>query len=808
MGRTVCIHGHFYQPPRENPWLEEVELQDSAHPYHDWNERITAECYAPNTASRILDTEKRIIDIINNYAKISFNFGPTLLAWMERHEPAVYQAILDADLRSRERFSGHGSAIAQCYSHMIMPLANAADKRTQIVWGIRDFEQRFKRKPEGMWLPETAVDLETLDLMAERGILFTILAPRQARQVRRAGGRKWQDVTPARIDPKMPYLCHLPSGRTISLFFYDGPIAQELAFGGLLESGGNFARRLVSAFVEGGAESQLVHIATDGESYGHHHRFGDMALAFGLHVLEAEGLAELANYGVYLEKNPPSHEVEIIENSSWSCVHGIERWRGDCGCNAGRGPGWHQKWRAPLREALDWVRDTLARHFEDHASLLLKSPWTVREEYISILLDRSADNIGSLLAAQSRKDLSSNEKIRVLKLLEMQRHSMLMYTSCGWFFDEITGIETVQVLQFAARAVQLARETGGADLEPELLARLKLAPSNDPGVGNGAVAYERYVKPAEVDLLRAGVHYAVSSVFETYAKKTDIYCYEMEQEAYEEFVSGSQKLVVGKVLVRSKITGEEDVVSFSVLHLGEHNLMAAARDFMGAEAYEAMRKDLADSFEKGDLAVVTRNFEKHFHGMSFSLWHLFRDEQRKLLLRIFDSAVGEINESFRRIYGRHGTILRVAEKLRTPLPRPLAAVAELVLNQEIREALENDVVDVLKLRKAVADIGRYSLKIDKAALGYMVSERTEVLMAGLEKEPGDISILERTLDLLDAVALLALDLNLWKSQNIYFSLGRDILPEMRRRAEGEDDTARTWRDQFFRLGGLLRARIE
>jgi alpha-amylase/alpha-mannosidase (GH57 family) len=807
MGRYVCIHGHFYQPPRENPWLEEVELQDSAHPYHDWNERITAECYAPNAASRILDREKRIIDIVNNYSKISFNFGPTLLAWMGRHQPEVYGAVLDADVESRKRFSGHGSALAQCFSHMIMPLANPTDKRTQVAWGIRDFEHRFKRRPEGMWLPETAVDLETLDLLAERGILFTILAPRQARQARKFGGKKWQDVSGGGIDPKMPYLCHLPSGRTIALFFYDGPISRDLAFGGLLESGETFARRLASAFVDGGAESQLVHIATDGESYGHHHKFGDMALAYGLHLLESEGRAELVNYGEYLEKHPPSHEVEIFENSSWSCAHGVERWRNDCGCKAGRGPGWHQKWRAPLREALDWLRDSLGRIYEDHASPLLESPWAARDEYIDVVLDRSSENIARFLDARRRKDLSPEEKIKALKLLEIERHAMLMFTSCGWFFDEITGIETVQILQYAARAAQLAKETCGTDLEPELIARLERAPSNDPAIGNGAVTYERYVKPAEVDLLRAGVHYAVSSVFEKYAQKTTIYCYEMEQEAYEEFLSGSQKLALGRVHVRSKITEEEDAVSFAVLHLGEHNLMAAAREFMGAEAYEMMRKDLVESFEQSDIAAITRLFEIHFSGMSYSLWHLFRDEQRKLLHRIFDSAMDEINDSFRRIFGRHGTILQVADRLRTPLPRPLAAVAEFVLNLEIREALEGEAVDVPKLRKAVEDIGRYALKIDRTALGFIVSEKADILMGVLERAPLDLANLERAFGLFEAVSALSLDLNLWKSQNIYFSLGRKILSEMRGRAEAGDEAARTWKDLFLRLGELLRARI-
>ncbi|HYE72224.1 MAG TPA: glycoside hydrolase, partial [Blastocatellia bacterium] len=322
MNRYVCIHGHFYQPPRENPWLEAIELQDSAYPYHDWNERITGECYAPNAASRLLDGEDRITEIVNNYARISFNFGPTLLTWMEKHAPETYQALLEADRESRKLFSGHGSAIAQVYNHIIMPLANERDKITQIIWGMRDFTARFGRQPEGMWLAETAVDIPTLELLAAHGIKFTILAARQAGRVRPVNSEHWVDVSNGRVDPKMPYLCRLPSGSTISLFLYDGPISQSIAFEGLLMNGEILANRLLGAFTEQ-TQSQLVHIATDGETYGHHHRYGDMALAYCLRFLESHGLAKITIYGEYLEKFPPTHEVEILENTSWSCAHGI-----------------------------------------------------------------------------------------------------------------------------------------------------------------------------------------------------------------------------------------------------------------------------------------------------------------------------------------------------------------------------------------------------------------------------------------------------------------------------------------------------
>ncbi len=476
MQRYVCIHGHFYQPPRENPWLEEVELQDSAYPYHDWNERITAECYAPNAASRSVDHENRIIDIVNNYSQISFNVGPTLLSWMERHAPATYAAILEADRLSQERFSGHGSAIAQVYNHMIMPLANERDKFTQVFWGIKDFENRFKRYPEGIWLPETAVDTPTLEVLAERGIKFTVLTPRQAHRVKQiAKGARWHDVREA-IDPKIPYLCQLPSGKSITIFFYDGPIAQDIAFGGLLRNGEAFATRLLSAFADGRDTAQLVHIATDGESYGHHHRFGDMALSSCLHHIRNSSDVNITNYGEFLEKHPPVHLVEIWENSSWSCVHGVERWRSDCGCSSGR-QGWTQEWRGPLRASLDHVRETLLPRYEEEAARLFNDPWMTRNDYFAVISDRGPDSVERFLASYANHPLTTEEKVRALKLLELQRNCMLMYTSCGWFFDEISGIETTQVLQYAARAIQYAEEVFGSGLGKEFTDRLAAAPA-------------------------------------------------------------------------------------------------------------------------------------------------------------------------------------------------------------------------------------------------------------------------------------------------------------------------------------------
>ena len=495
-GRYVCIHGHFYQPPRENAWLEAIEQQESAFPYHDWNEKIDAECYTPNTACPGLDGNGRVDRVRNNFSRISFNFGPTLLSWLERHNPETYRAIRDADRESRRHFGGHGSALAQVYSHPILPLCNARDKQTQVSWGIRDFEHRFGRRPEGMWLPETAVDLESLDVLASHGIRFTILAPKQAARVRPLGGSSWHDLGAGKIDPGQAYLLRLDGGREMRLFFYDGSLAHAVAFEGLLSAEGAFAERLLARFDDDAAGPRLVHVATDGETYGHHYRHGETALAGALDRIDALSSVALTNYGEFLERHPPTHEVEIRENTAWSCAHGLGRWNNDCGCRTGDRPGWHQAWRAPLREALDWLRDTLAPRFETAAGELLRDPWVARDGYIDIVLDQSPASIERYLARHAQRPLHVEERTRVLELLELQRHALLMFTSCGWFFDELSGIETRQVLQYAARALELGEKLFAESLEPAFLELLERARANDPRYGNGRRLFEETIPPA------------------------------------------------------------------------------------------------------------------------------------------------------------------------------------------------------------------------------------------------------------------------------------------------------------------------
>jgi alpha-amylase/alpha-mannosidase (GH57 family) len=802
--KYVCIHGHFYQPPRENPWLEAIELQDSARPFHDWNERISYECYAPNTASRILAEDGDITDITNNYSKISFNFGPTLLSWLEKYEPEVYKAILKADEESQKNFSGHGSAMAQAFGHIIMPLANLRDKHTQVVWGIRDFEYRFKRKPEGMWLPEAAVDTESLEVLAEHGIKFTLLAPRQARRVRKIGQSQWIDVSGDRVDPKMPYICRLPSGKSIVLFFYDGPISQDVAFKGILKNGRDFANRFLDSFTyESNYQPQLVHIATDGESYGHHHRHGDMALAYCIHYLESRGLARITNYGEYLSKFPPTYEAEIFENSSWSCVHGVERWRNDCGCNTGGRPGWNQLWRDPLRKALDWLRDELVKVYEKEAGPLLRKPWQARNAYMDILLQRSKNRMEGFIKTHASRELSKEEKIKVIKLLEMQRHAMLMYTSCGWFFDEISGIETIQVIQYASRAIQLAEEVTLKKLEKEFITRLEKAPSNQPEYGNAAQIYEVFVKPARLDLLKVGVHYAITSLFEDYPDNLPIYSYIFKSEVYDRLEAGIQKLVIGIAKVHSTITWEESEVSFVVLYLGQHTVIANAMENMPDELFAAMHSKIRKAFLRSEVAEIIHLMEGYFGPQRYSLFHLSKDEQRRVLNQIMQTTLQEIENSFRQIYEHNYHMMNLMNNAQAPLPSVFKTTVEFILNADIRRLFEDEHVNLDDLQRLTEEVERWSVKLDPDRVGYVITKKMNVLMNQLLINPRNTERLRYILEIFKQLKKLPLNFDIWMIQNLYFSVGDKYLKEMQKAANLGDASSSKWLTFFSELGNEL-----
>ena len=792
MDRFICIHGHFYQPPRESPWLEAIEIQDSAFPYHDWNERISAECYAANAVSRIWDTEGRISQLVNNYVNISFNFGPTVLLWMQKHATEAYEAIQEADRRSVEKFSGHGSALAQAYNHMILPLANSRDKKTQIIWGIKDFEYRFKRKPEGLWLPETAVDLETLDLMAQYEIGFAILSPSQAQRVRSIGGDAWQDVSGGRIDPGMAYRVLLPSGRVMNLFFYDGSISHALAFEGLLNSGEGFAKRLLSAFPDGDSSPRLVHIATDGESYGHHHRGGDMALAHALYYIESNGLAQLINYGGYLAGHPPTHEVEIFENTSWSCAHGIERWRSDCGCNSGGHPGWNQAWRAPLRAALDWLRDAVIPAFEQLAGRFLTDPWAARDDYIDIIVDRAPERVSAFMIRHAIRPLNSEDEITVLKLMELQRHAMLMYTSCGWFFDELSGIETVQVMQYAGRVLQLADQLFQDILEPAFLDHLEVAKSNIPEHRDGRRIYEVFVRPAMLGLTAVGAHYAISSLFQDNGERNSIYSYSAVMEDYRSFQAGGTKLVIGRARVTSMVTRISISLCFGVLHLGDHTISCGTGEYQGAQKYEALVKNISDAFAVADFPKTILLLGQYFGTSTYSLTSLFADERRKVLNMIMEPTLREAEAAYSAIYEHHAPLIRFLKGSGTPRPQVLSVAADLCLNAKLRRVLQGDGLDPQVVIPLLEEARLAGAVLDEAALGLLLKTNIERLAQQALEQCEDLSCMERLNKAAKLVRTLPFEINLWQIQNICYKILHTKWADFKQKAGLGDKDAQEW----------------
>jgi alpha-amylase/alpha-mannosidase (GH57 family) len=833
--RFVCIHGHFYQPPRENPWLETVEVQDSAAPYHDWNDRITAECYAPNGASRITNKQDEIIRIMNNYARISYNFGPTLLSWLHDKAPRTYRMILDADKFSAQRYSGHGSAMAQVYNHLIMPLANTRDALTQIRWGIADFEFRYGRKPEGMWLAETAVNRSVLDLMAQEGIKFTVLAPAQSARVRKIPADSsniaadppsvaadpaprietpWVETPNATVDPTHPYLIRLDQGRTINVFFYDGPASRAIAFEGLLNSGEDFAKRLLAGFhpiSPGDPEiAQISHVATDGESYGHHHKHGEMALSYAMHTIENGQQASLTNYGEFLGKFPPRWEAEVAEDTSWSCAHGIERWRSNCGCNGGK-PGWNQEWRAPLREALDYLRDATAPLAEQLAQPLLKDLWVARDAYIHVILDRSPASIIKFFDQHATRQLTEAERITCLELLELERHTQLMYTSCGWFFDEISGIETVQIIAYAGRVIQLAHKLfgePGAALEKGFLDILAKGKSNIPEIGDGAEVYRRYVNSMQIGLEQVGAHYAISSIFRNYPEHGELFCFDVHRESQETFNSGRGRVAVGRALIYSRITEENEDICFAVLHLGDQNLSAAVKRYNSedpaqVEAFHTFSTEIGVAIRRANLPEVIRLIDRFFGETAYSLTSLFADEQHRILNTILNQTISEMEDSLRKIYQDHASLLHFLTETGMSAPPALASAARFAINASLRRAIEAESFDPGDIETLLARAEADQIPLDTQLLGFTAGQRMKRAMVRLEAsvsgDPSAAGALATALLIAETIHTMPFEVNLWQAQNIW----NDLL----RRSDTNYWTTE-WKEDFKKLGKALNISVD
>lgn len=813
--RFICIHGHFYQPPRENPWLETVEIQDSAAPYHDWNERICAECYAPNGAARIVNVQNRITRILNNYGRISFNIGPTLLSWLKQNAGRTYRMILDGERRSRKNYGGHSSAMAQIYNHVIMPLASRRDRLTQIRWGIADYMSNYGAPPEGMWLPETAVDNESLELLANHGIKFTLLQPGQCKRIRPikkenikaneedAEEAEWTDTPNASVDTTRPYQVRFESGASIAVFFYNGPVSRAIAFEGLLNSGDNLAARL-KAGLKDTPQPQLVSVATDGESYGHHHKHGEMALAYALRLFEQDKTVKLTNFANFLALYPPQYECEIYENTSWSCAHGVERWRSDCGCNGGK-PGWNQKWRTPLRQALDELRDALVPLTEQEGAKLFNDVWAARDAYIEVILDRTKESTDRFFARHANHWLSEDERVRGLELMEMQRHAQLMYTSCGWFFDDISGIETVQVIAYAARVLQLAEHVFGKQgqaLEAPFLARMAEAKSNVSAAGDGADIYKRCVTSMQLRLEQVGAHYAISSIFSSFADETDVFCFRVRRISFDIYTSGRGRLALGRAHVASAITGRQQSFSFAVIHFGDQNITAAVRPYVEADAagFEAFAAQAADCVQRADFPETVRQLDDYYGRMNYSLISLFTDEQRRIMRLILNSTLWDIENSLSTIYQDHASLLHYLSQAGLPKPPALTLAATFAVNAGLRRVLESDPIDQAKLRSFLSLAKADQVQLETADLSYIADQRMKRAMVELQMSAGSLEMLDHALALARTLTELPFDLNLWQAQNIWYEILRTSRYALTALTE-EDHAA--WEKNFNELGYCL-----
>lgn len=773
--KYVCIHGHYYQPPRENPWLETIEYQDSAHPFHDWNERINVECYAPNAASRILDDKGLIREIVNNYAKISFNMGATLLSWLEDKDKETYQKILDADKESMKYFSGHGSAVAQVYSHLIMPLASKRDKQTQVRWGVADFKHRFGRMPEGMWLAETAVDTPTLEILVEEGIKFTILAPRQAKAFRNVGDEHWNQLGHAEVDPRKGYWCNLPSGKKIALFFYDGRVAQDVAFNNLLSDGKLLANRILETIDYHTDEPQIANIATDGESYGHHHRYGEMALSAAIRHIEEQGNVKLTNYAEFLELCPPTTEIQIHENSSWSCVHGVERWRSNCGCHTGGGHNWNQLWRAPLRQSLDWLNDEMIKIYERKAAKYFDDVWAVRDAFIEVVLDRSEQNVIAFLEKHAKQRPTPDDRTEMLRLLELQRNSILMFTSCGWFFNEVSGIETTQILKYACRTIYFARQVAGVDLQGQFIERLEAAPSNLPEHKNAGEIYRNLVLPTEVGLDGTGMHFAVSSLFEKNTNNLQLFNYTAKSEDFERFSGGNQKLAIGRTVVKSQITHSKKRFSFAVLYLGQQHIIGHISLDMATELFEEAKGKLKVAFETSKIGEVIQIMQHYFGPQKYSINTLFKDEKIKILTQILDKNLSSASVMLRGIYKDNYHLMNTLLQNELPVTQQYREIVQYVLNEDLQRFFRQELLDVSELRRIVSEFTKWNVRIeDRKAIQFEANDSICKAIMRLQSDASNVLRMNRLNEMFKLMKVLGIKPeNSWRSQNEYFAIASD-----------------------------------
>ena len=749
--QPFVIHAHFYQPERLNPWTSELDPEPTAAPDRDWNARILRQCYRPNGAARIFDAAGRVERIVNNYERLSFNFGPTLLSWLERHDPRAYGKILDGDWRSALRL-GHGNALAQAYNHMILPLANAADRRTQIRWGLADFRHRFARDAEGMWLPETACNPDVIDDLIDAGVSFTVLAPYQAARVRFAGG-EWEDAA-GRLDTGRPYRhAHSDgSGRSIAVFFYDGALAQSMAFDAATVDAHVLLERIASSRSDAG----VVHAALDGETFGHHHPFGELGLAYALFEAAAQRGLQPTNYGSILAANPPVDDVEVVggEGTAWSCSHGVGRWYRDCGCATDSQPGWDQQWRTPLRDALDTVRAAAIAVFEERGRDLLLDPWAARDAYIQVRLGALAP--ADFLERHARGALTDRRQEDTWALLESQRNAMVMYTSCGWFFADVSGIETVYVLRYAARVLGWLDELGVEPGTEEVLEILSKARSNKPGGATGADVWRNQVEPAAVTRTRVAAHTALLGLVRSLPAHDQTGNYQVTLSEHRSESRGRLRLSVAHTVVTGRTTGRAGEYAVVALHLGGLDFHGVVAEYPGDEAFHTACERLWEAFPTAGMVSLLQLVGTLFRGETFGLEQALPDGRQEVVGAIFSDLTARFGEQYARLYHDHQRILESLTAAGYQLPRDLRAAAQLTLSDQLERELaaaaargNSGTESFAAVRDILGIAAKQDYRLDITAVeqhvGKAVTEAAATAAASLAS--ADVGELERWLEL-------------------------------------------------------------
>ena len=771
----LVIHGHFYQPPRENPWTGAVERDPQVRPFHDWNERIYHECYRVNAFARIFDAYGRIERITNNFERISFDVGPTLLSWLEGHDRATYERILEADRKSVARNAGHGNAIAHAYNHAILPLLSERDRVTEVRWGLADFRRRFGREPEAMWLPETACDDKTLGTLIDEGLLFAILSPHQAARVRDLRSGDWTNVEDGSIDTGVAYeYFHRDgSGRSIALFFYDGPLARSIAFEGLLVSSQTFVAGLSGGR---GGPSRIIHVATDGESYGHHFRHGELTLAHALMVEGPNKDLSFTNYGAFLAANPPTREVDIKagpdgEGTSWSCAHGVERWYRDCGCQTDGQDGWNQAWRTPLRNAFDALRTFAHERFEEGAAALLADPWKARDAYADFFLDPARPR-DEWLRRHAKRPLDDDEKVRAFTFLELEKSILLMYTSCGWFFADLAGPEGRQVLGYAAHALDLLQELGIDPPRRQFLEILGDAKSNRPGVGAGTEFFAKSVEPLRVTPARVASHLAISSLVEEGDESGAVGDYRYRRSHFQRQSHGKVRLAVSHVAIEKTTTGRRHEHAVGSIHLGGVDFYCAVREYPGQEQFAGATARVWAAFRGASLPTMLRVMQQELGPDEGGLESVLADGRDRISELVLGGIVGSFAEAYARMYESHQRELEHFKQAGFDLPQELSAAAELALgrrfNIEIEKARPSaDPAAYVRAIEIADEARRLGYEIDRSLASRMLGDLIAEAVARATSEPSFETIKGATM-MVELARHLRADGNLARAQEILY----------------------------------------